>query len=107
MEKSATLNLRVNPTLKKEAEAILNKLGVPMSVAVDMLLNQIVLTKSIPFAVALPNAPADIDGSAMSADQIHAKLQAGYDSYLAGDVRDAAAEFEQFKKHSKNKGHLR
>lgn len=40
MEKSETLNLRVNPTLKKDTEAVLGRLGVPMYTAVDMFLNQ-------------------------------------------------------------------
>ncbi len=31
MEKTATLNLRVNPMVKERAEAVLSKLGVPMS----------------------------------------------------------------------------
>lgn len=43
MEKTATLNLRVNPTLKKDAESVLGRLGIPMTTAVDMFLNQIVL----------------------------------------------------------------
>ena len=38
MEKSATLNLRINPTLKSEAETVLSRLGIPMSTAVDMFL---------------------------------------------------------------------
>ncbi len=37
------LNLRVNPTLKQDAESVLGRLGIPMSTAVDMFLNQIVL----------------------------------------------------------------
>ena len=41
MEKSATLNLRVNPTLKSDAETILSRLGIPMSTAIDMFLNLI------------------------------------------------------------------
>lgn len=49
MEKSATLNLRVNPTLKADAETILTRLGIPMSTAVDMFLNQVVLVGGIPF----------------------------------------------------------
>ena len=49
MEKSATLNLRVNPTLKSDAEKILSRLGIPMSTAVDMFLNQVVLVGGIPF----------------------------------------------------------
>ena len=60
MEKSATLNLRVNPTLKHDAESVLRRLGVPMSTAVDMFLNQIVLTGGIPFSVTLPNADESI-----------------------------------------------
>ena len=42
MEKSATLNIRINPALKEEAETVLSRLGIPMSTAVDMFLNQIV-----------------------------------------------------------------
>lgn len=38
MEKSATLNLRVNPAVKSDAETILSRLGIPMSTAVDMFL---------------------------------------------------------------------
>ena len=37
MEKTATLNLRVNLEVKLQAEQILKQLGVPMSTAVDML----------------------------------------------------------------------
>ena len=61
MEKTATLNLRVNPALKQDAESVLGRLGIPMSTAVDMFLNQIVLVGGIPFAVTLPNAPESID----------------------------------------------
>lgn len=54
MEKTATLNLRVNPVLKKNAEAILGQLGLPMPTAADLFLNRIVLTGGLPFAVTLP-----------------------------------------------------
>ena len=30
MEKTATLNLRVNPMVKERAETVLSKLGIPM-----------------------------------------------------------------------------
>ena len=65
MEKSATLNLRVNPTLKSDAETILTRLGIPMSTAVDMFLNQVVLVGGIPFSVTVPKPPTDIDASQM------------------------------------------
>ena len=81
MEKSATLNLRVKPTLKKDAGSVLGRLGVPMSIAVDMFLNQVVLTGGIPFAITLPSAPESIDTSKMSSDEINDKIQNGYESY--------------------------
>lgn len=97
MEKPATLNLRVDPTLKKDAESVLGRLGVPMSTAVDMFLNQIVLIGGIPFAVTLPNAHESIDTTKMSIDEIHEKIQKGYESYKAGRTQDAAKAFERFR----------
>ena len=97
MEKSATLNLRVNPTLKKDAESVLGRLGVPMSIAVDMFLNQVVLTGGIPFAITLPSAPESIDMTKMSTDEIHDKIQKGYDSYKAGRTQNVAKAFEHFR----------
>lgn len=101
MEKSATLNLRVNPTLKQDAESILGRLGIPMSTAVDMYLNQIVLVGGIPFSVTLPKAPEGIDMTRMSSEQIHDKLQRGYDDYKAGRTRNAAEAFAQFRERHK------
>ncbi|MBE5846097.1 MAG: type II toxin-antitoxin system RelB/DinJ family antitoxin [Lachnospiraceae bacterium] len=97
MEKTSTLNLRVNPTLKQNAESVLGRLGIPMSTAVDMFLNQIVLVGGIPFSVTLPKAPESIDASAMSEEQIHAKIQKGYESYKAGRTQNAATAFERFR----------
>ena len=97
MEKSATLNLRVNPALKQEAEIVLRRLGVPMSTAVDIFLNQIVLTGGIPFAVTLPGAPKSIDTTKMSIGEIHDKIQRGYESYKAGRTQNAAEAFGFFR----------
>ena len=90
MEKTATLNLRVNPTVKEQAEIVLSRLGVPMSTAINMYLNQISLTGGIPFAVTLPKAPEDINADVMTDEEIHAKLQSGYDDVKAGKVKKAA-----------------
>ncbi len=94
MEKNATMNLRINPTLKEEAEGILRQLGIPMSTAVDMYLKQITLVGGIPFSVTLPKAPAAVNADMMSAEEIHAKLQKGLEDAQAGKVRDAAQAFE-------------
>ena len=97
MEKTATLNLRVNPTVKERAEAVLSRLGVPMSTAIDMYLNQISLTGGIPFAVTLPKAPDTINADLMTPSDLHAKLQKGYDDIEAGNVQNAASAFDRFR----------
>ena len=97
MEKPETLNLRVNPTLKKDAESVLGSLGVPMSTAVDMFLDQVVSTGGIPFAVTLPSAPESIDITKMSIDEIHDKIQKGYEAYKEGRTQNAAKAFENFR----------
>ena len=97
MEKTATLNLRVNPAVKQRAEEVLSRLGIPMSTAIDMYLNQISLTGGIPFTVTLPKAPNTINADFMTAEELHKKLQKGYDHIKAGNVQDAATAFAKFR----------
>lgn len=49
MSKTATLNIRIDPSTKESAEKILQQLGLSMSTAVEIYLRQIVLNKEIPF----------------------------------------------------------
>ncbi len=49
MGKTATLNIRVNPDVKENAESVLAQLGIPMATAIDMYLKQISLVGGIPF----------------------------------------------------------
>ena len=97
MEKTATLNLRVNPQLKSRAESVLSQLGIPMSTAIDMYLNQIALTGGIPFAVTLPKAPEAVNADVMTNDELKAKLLKGYDNIDAGNVNDAEDAFRRFR----------
>lgn len=101
MEKTVTLNLRVNPSLKKDAESVLDRLGIPMATAVDMFLNQIVLVGGIPFALTLPGGPEGIDVTKMQEEQFHAKIQEGYESYKAGRTQSAAEAFSKFRENHK------
>ena len=91
MEKTTTLNLRVNPVVKQRAEDVLSKLGIPMSTAIDMYLNQISLTGGIPFRVVLPLAPASLNMDLMTEQELHAKLAEGLDDAAAGHTKDARA----------------
>ena len=97
MEKTATLNLRINPTVKQRAEDVLTRLGIPMSTAIDMYLRQISLTGGIPFSVTLPDSPSLLNADLMTTDEIHEKLQEGYDDIQAGNVQDAVSAFTKFR----------
>lgn len=97
MEKTTTLNLRVNPIVKQRAEDVLTRLGIPMTTAINMYLNQISLTGGIPFDVTLPKAPQTINADMMSVEEIHAKLQEGYDDIEEGKVQDASTAFAKFR----------
>lgn len=54
MLKTDTLNIRIEPELKKEAEKTLNDLGMNVADAVTIFLKQVVLTESIPFEIKKP-----------------------------------------------------
>ncbi|MCL2545009.1 MAG: type II toxin-antitoxin system RelB/DinJ family antitoxin [Clostridia bacterium] len=77
MEKTATLNLRISPEVKKSAEMVLSQLGVPMAIAIDMFLKQVTLTGGIPFAVTLPKIPDSLNADRMSTSLIREKLNGG------------------------------
>lgn len=59
--KTANVLARVEPDVKAQAENILEALGVPASVLINMLYKQIILTKSIPFSISIPGAPSARD----------------------------------------------
>lgn len=97
MEKTTTMNLRVNPMVKKQAEDVLRQLGIPMATAIDIYLRQITLTGGIPFSVSLPKAPSAINADDMTVEQLRAELMAGYDDMKAGNVQDAVSAFAKFR----------
>lgn len=97
MEKTATLNLRVNPAIKERAETVLQQLGIPMSTAVNMYLNQIALMGGIPFAVTLPKAPPSVDADRMTARNFTQNCKAGWRMWRMGRVHDAEQAFSAFR----------
>lgn len=53
MAKTANVFVRVNPTIKEEAEKVLEGLGVSLSTAIEMYLRQIAIQERIPFDLTL------------------------------------------------------
>ena len=59
MAKTDTLNIRIEPKLKKEVETTLNDLGMNIAEAVTIFLKQVVITDSIPFMIKKPKLNAE------------------------------------------------
>ncbi len=55
MGKTETIRARVKPELKRDAEAVLRKIGLTSSEAITLFLTQVKLTKGLPFPVRIPN----------------------------------------------------
>jgi len=56
MAKTETVRARMEPELKREAETVLNELGLSTTEAIRLFYRQIVLRKGLPFDVKIPNA---------------------------------------------------
>ncbi len=53
MAKNATINMRVDESLKTDVERIFNALGISTTEAINMFLNRVRLSKGIPFSVQM------------------------------------------------------
>ena len=54
MAKTDTLHIRVEPNVKQRAEETLSDLGLSISEAINIFLNQIILNDGIPFEIKKP-----------------------------------------------------
>jgi DNA-damage-inducible protein J len=55
MGKTQTVRARIEPGLKRDAEAVLKKIGLTSSEAITLFLTQVKLNQGLPFAVRIPN----------------------------------------------------
>ncbi|HEM3512849.1 TPA: type II toxin-antitoxin system RelB/DinJ family antitoxin [Streptococcus suis] len=94
MGKTATLNVRVDSDDKLNAESVLKELGMPMSTLITLLLKQVSMTRSIPFDIALPQAPSSVDVSSLSAGELKDML---VQSYHAADQEETILVEDFFK----------
>jgi len=56
MAKSKMIRARVEPALKHNAEAVLDKLGMTPTEAITLFYKQVTLYRGLPFPVRIPNA---------------------------------------------------
>ena len=88
MARTATIYARVEPELKEQAEAVLDRLGIPMSNAVGMFLRQVVMQRGIPFAMRVP-AEQPPNYYALSEEAFSAEIEQGLADIEAGRVISA------------------
>lgn len=94
--KTANVLARVEPDVKEQAENIMAQLGIPVSVVINMLYKQIILTRSIPFSLSLPARPLfreEMDDAAF-----HAMMQEGYEQAKEDDSFPAEEAFDELRR---------
>lgn len=97
--KTANVLARVEPDIKVKAESIMAQLGIPASVVINMLYKQIVMTKSIPFSLKIPNEFQTLDE--MSEDDFNLMMQKGLSDARTGNSRLAQDVFHDLRQDLK------
>ena len=82
MAKDTSISIRIDSELKEQAEDIIAKLGLNMTVVVNMLFRQIVREKSIPLSMSLTSSEKILDDLAFA----KAERQRGYKGRSIDDV---------------------
>lgn len=94
--KSANVIARVEPNIKSEAEAILEQLGLPVSVVINSLYRQIIMTHGIPFPMTVPSHIRTRDE--MTADEFNELIQKGLEQAKADDGMELDDAFDLLRK---------
>lgn len=94
--KDSTVSARVEYDIKTEAEEILKKLGIPVSVVINSLYRQIIYRQGVPFSITIPHEPQTID--TMEDAELNAKLQHSYEQSLAGEGRPYSEIFDELER---------
>ena len=94
--KTASVYARIDEDLKTQAEAVFSKLGIPVSVAINMFYSQVAMRQAIPFPLSVAPAPASMEE--LTPEQLDNKLEAAYRSAQNGKGRPAAEAFRDMEK---------
>lgn len=93
--KTANVTARVRPEIKQQAEDILDRLGVPVSVLIDSLYRQIIMTNSIPYSFSVPTVQTR---DTMTTEQFDKMMAEGLEQAKAGQGMDLEDAFAQIRK---------
>jgi len=94
--KTANVTARIQPDIKESAEAILEKLGIPVSVFIDMTYRQVIANNGIPFALNLSKTIETRDE--LSDAQFNSMMEKGLLQAKANESKLAKEVFANLRK---------
>ena len=94
--KTANVMARVEPSVKEQAEEIMEMLGIPVSVVINTLYKQIIMTRSIPFSLSVPPVPVARDE--MDEAAFHSMMERGLNEAKTDKSRAASDVFADLKR---------
>ncbi len=92
--KSANVTARVQPEIKRQAEAVLERIGLPVSVLIDTLYRQIIMTGGVPFSLSVPKLPTR---DSLTDGQFNAMMEKGYNQAKSGEGLSADEAFAKIR----------
>ena len=81
--KTANVTARIQPDIKEQAEAILERLGIPVSVFIDMTYRQVIMRDGVPFSLDIPHKLVTRD--TLTKDEFDIMMQTGLEQAKLDD----------------------
>lgn len=92
--KSANVTARVQPEIKRQAEAVLDRIGLPVSVLIDTLYRQIIMTGGVPYSLTVPKLPTR---DSLTDAQFDAMMEKGYSQAKSGEGLSIDEAFDKIR----------
>ena len=93
--KTANVTARIQPNIKEQAEAILERLGIPVSVFIDMTYRQVIMRDGVPFSLDIPDQLATRDSITQA--EFNTMMQTGLAQAKRNDSLSVDEAFNQLK----------
>lgn len=93
--KTANVTARIQPDIKEQAEAILERLGIPVSVFIDMTYRQVIMRDGVPFSLDIPDKL--ITRNTLTKVEFDAMMQNGLAQAKSDDSVSIDEAFRQLK----------
>ena len=100
ISKTANVNVRIQENIKKQAEQILETIGISSATAIDMFYRQTILNNGIPFALKIPKQLPIRES--IDQETFNFLMANGYVQAIQGESYDIDDVFEELEKKEVN-----